>query len=330
MNADRILVIKMSSLGDLFHALPAVHSLKAGLGCIVDWVVQEEYADVVRCFTDVDRVIPFFRRNFPGNAGRFLSQLREHEYDHVIDLQGLLKSAVVARLARAGRRIGPSFHREASRLFYTSIAGKRNKDRHAVEENLDIIGHLGLEVMKPEFPVKFPDRRVDAPAPRIGLMPVSRWETKNWPIKSFTAAARMLREKAAASLFVLGGRDDAAVCRQIEKELGSPVENQAGRISLPELGGLLSKMDLVISNDTGPMHIAAALNVPVLAIFGATDPRRTGPYGARHRVVSASLPCQPCFDRKCRFGAPRCLLETAPETVANTALEMLIKTREKI
>ena len=111
----------MSSLGDLFHALPAVHNLKAGLGAEVDWVVQPEYAALARCFTDVSRVIVFPRRAFFSGLFPFLRALRAERYDRIVDLQGLFKSALVARLARGGTRIGPSFHRESAHLLARAL-----------------------------------------------------------------------------------------------------------------------------------------------------------------------------------------------------------------
>ena len=149
-------MIKLSSLGDLFHALPAVHGLKTGLDAVVDWVVDSRLAPVVECFPDVERVIAFPRHGIRRRARPFLDALRAERYDLVLDFQGLLKSALVARLARGRRRIGPSFHREGSRLFYPEVAGPRNKERHAVEENLDILRFLGLPIGEPRFPLAFP------------------------------------------------------------------------------------------------------------------------------------------------------------------------------
>jgi heptosyltransferase I len=275
----RILVVKLSSLGDLFHALPAVHNLKVELGVSVDWVTQTNYVDLVRYFTDVDRVIGFPRRGFLGQAGPFLRELRRESYSHVIDLQGLLKSAFVSRLARADLRIGPSFAREGSRLFYTVTAARADKERHAVDEALDVVRYLGLREHKPAFPVSFHRKAIDEPHPRVALIPRSRWETKNWPVDRFTAVARGLQEKAGVSVFLVGGPDDTAACGQIETGLQGRVVNLCGRTSLVELGSLLQEMDLVISVDSGPMHMAAAVGRPVLAVFGATDPKRTGPYG---------------------------------------------------
>ena len=138
----RILVIKLSSLGDIFHAIPTVHNLQAALDAEVDWVTQPEYVDLVKSFPMVSAVIPFPRRNFWTCAGGLVRAVRAKHYDYVIDLQGLIKSAIVAQVARGGKKIGPSFQREGSRFLYDEIAGRRNKDRHAVDEYLDRRIHL--------------------------------------------------------------------------------------------------------------------------------------------------------------------------------------------
>jgi ADP-heptose:LPS heptosyltransferase len=321
--ASRVLVVKLSSLGDLFHALPAVHCLKVGLQATVDWVVHPAYQELVACFTDVDRVIPLARDIRSGTLMDDVRALRAEPYDLIVDLQGILKSALASRLARGGRRIGPSFHREGSWLFYQAIAGPRNKDRHAVEENLDVVRHLGLPVLPPVFPVKFPMQLMGEPEPRVALIPFSRWPSKNWPAPSFIQTGRDLQEHANASIFLIGGGAEAAACEEMAKEFKGHVVNMAGKLSLPQLGGVLQAMNLVIANDSGPMHMAASLGTPVLAVFGPTDKKRTGPYGDRHRVAEGKLRCQPCFSKQCRFRDGSCLRAVTPECVTTIALEML-------
>lgn len=321
--ASRVLVVKLSSLGDLFHALPAVHCLKVGLQATVDWVVHPAYHELVACFTDVDRVIPLAREVWSGTLPGEVRALRAQPYDLIVDLQGILKSALVARLAHGSQRIGPSFHREGSQLFYQAIAGPRNKDRHAVDENLDVVRHLGLKVLPPVFPVKFPMQLVGEPEPRVALIPFSRWPSKNWPVPLFIQTGRELQEHANASIYLIGGAAEAAACAEIAKEFKGRVINLAGKLSLPQLGGVLQAMNLVIANDSGPMHMAASLGTRVLAVFGPTDKKRTGPYGEGHRVVAGSLRCQPCFAKRCRFQDGSCLRTVTPECVTTIALEML-------
>lgn len=335
----RVLIIKLSSLGDLFHALPAVHNLKTGLGADVDWVTQEEYAELVKCFTDVDEVIPFFRNAFFAKLKPFLSKLRTREYDYIIDLQGLLKSAIVARLARlrsstplgatawqarGKQRIGPSFHREGTRLLYSSIAGKRNRNRHAVEENLDVVRYLSIKPIEPQFPVNFPATDLAEKQPRVAIVPASRWHTKNWPVQCFIDLIERLQKTSDVSVFLFGGLSDVEVCGEIERAIAGRIINMAGKATLVDTGGILKEMDLLIANDSGPVHMAAAVGTPVLVIFGPTDPERTGPYGHCHRIVKTSLPCQPCFSRTCKQGDIPCLTGVTPERVEEMALEMLV------
>ena len=318
----RLLVVKLSSLGDLFHALPILRILKQATGAAIDWVTQTEYVDLVGCFEDVDRVIGFPRKH-PSRMGKFLYELRKQRYDRILDLQGLLKSAWITRAARGGERIGPSFHREGAHHFYDRVAGPCNKERHAVEELLDVADLLDLSIADIRFPVHFPPFITDTPQPRIALIPRSRWDTKNWPPSRFGELAHRLRELCAPSLFLVGGHEDLMVCDGIQA--AAPfVENLAGSTSLVGLGSLLAAMDLVITVDTGPMHMAAAAGTPVLALFGATDPVRTGPYGTGHRVlVTDGLDCRPCRSRVCARGDLACLERIGVERVAQTAVEML-------
>lgn len=284
----RILIVKTSSLGDLFHALPAVHLLKTGLNAEIDWVVNSGYESLVKCFTDIDRVIPFSRSNVQANLKNFLTDLRQDKYDLVVDMQGLMKSALIARAARSHKRIGPSFHREFAHLFYDHVAAERNKERHAVDENLDIPRFLDLPIDPVVFPVVFPPSS-DLCSPSsisILLSPCSRHAAKNWPVERFAAVGKALHEKTGATLYISGGPEDAAVCKKLMELLppGS-AHNLCGKTSLVELGGILQAMALVITVDSGPMHMAAATGTPTLAIFGPTDPLRVGPYGPQHRVL---------------------------------------------
>lgn len=326
----RILVIKLSSFGDIFHALPSVNNLKVALDAEIDWVTQPEYVELVRCFPIVADVIPFPRREFLRRGRAFFKKLRSRNYSMVIDLQGLLKSAVVARLARGDKTIGPSFQREGARFFYDAVAAPRDKNRHAVDENLDVVRYLGLPVIPAAFPVVFPEQMTDAPAPRVAIVPVSRRDNKNWPVENFTKTAQALRQEFGASIFLFGSRSDQGVCEGIRSDLLSQgdqgtVVNLAGKTNLVEMGGWFSRMNLVVVNDSGPLHMAAALGIPLVTMFGPTDPHRTGPYGGNHRVLTTGVACRPCFDRVCKFAHVECMnLITTNEVIA-AAREVLNK-----
>lgn len=322
----RVLIIKLSSLGDLFHSLPAVHNLKTSLGAVVDWVANIEYVALVKCFTDVDRIIPFPRHNL-AQLPKFLRELRLQSYDLIIDLQGLLKSALVCRCARGKKRIGPSYQREGAYLFYDEVAGAANRQRHAVEQNLDLIRHLKLPLDPPVFPLNFPKVKLEGSQPRVALVPNSRWFSKNWPLEYFAATAQKLSELFQASFFIMGSQSDQENCAKLAQAIQGPVFNLAGKLTLPQLGSYLADMQLVITNDSGPMHIAAALETPLVALFGPTDPGRTGPYGKKNIVLTSNQACRPCYQRTCPLKTHLCLQACMPEQAVEAAVKLLAEQR---
>lgn len=319
-NPPRVLLIKMSSLGDLVHALPTVAALKRGLGGHLTWVVNAAYADLIRRCPAVDAVLPFDRdypvRHLPG----FLRALRRERYHLALDLMGLLKSALIARLARAEVVLGASYNREGARLLYHALVGPQDLDRHAVLQNLDAAAYLGLEADPGAFPLLFPPPETPLPSARrvAVLIPGARWATKRWPADRFAAlAVRLLAD--GIHVLVVGEAGTNG-----ESRWPTGVQDLRGKTSLVELGAVLSRADLVIANDTGPMHLAAALGRPVIAMMGPTDPRRTGPAGEGHRVLSGSPPCSPCFSRTCRNPDRLCCLTAVePEAVLAAAREVL-------
>lgn len=281
----RILAVKLSSLGDLFHALPAVALIREGLGVDIDWACHDAYAGLVRCFEPVSRVLAFPRHSWRRDGPAFLKELRAERYDLALDLQGLLKSALVARAARSRCVVGPSFHREGACLFYDDVVGQRNRDRHAIDECLDAARYLSVPDRPVRFPIRIPDYRLDAPRPRVGILARSRREEKNWPIPRFAEVARALQERARATVILLGSEADRADVAALKAELGDCAIDLCGRTSLTELLGLLKQLDLLVTVDSGPMHMAAAVGTPVVAVFGPTDPVRVGPYGEGHCVI---------------------------------------------
>jgi lipopolysaccharide heptosyltransferase I len=315
--------VKLSSLGDLFHALPAVHEIRRLTGARIDWVAHDAYVPLVRCFRDVERVIPFPRQAFVRGARSFLRELRRDRYDWIVDLQGLLKSAVVTRLARGARRVGPAFAREGSGLFYGEVVPAGARDRHAVDINLDAARYLGCRCGPPRFPLAFPAWTGELERPAVVLVPVSRWPSKNWRPHGFGELGARLAAAGVRTVVILGGKQDAAVCEAVAARTGPAALNLCGRTSLPETGGVIARTDLLIANDSGPVHLAAALGKPTLVLFGPTEARRTGPYGEGHRTLDAGLDCRPCFRRVCPGGHTRCMEALAPESVCAAALDML-------
>ncbi|MGI5869313.1 MAG: glycosyltransferase family 9 protein [Kiritimatiellia bacterium] len=316
----KVLVVKLSSLGDVLHALPTAAELKTQLGAEIHWAVQPAFAPLVRCFACVDEVVEVPRPSSFHDFLRALRGLRTRRYDLVADLQGLAKSAIVARAARAPRRIGPSFAREGSPLLYHELAGPRNKDRHAIEECLDLVRHLGLETpAEPRFPLNVPTVDLDTLAPlagdgpRIAIAPASRWDSKNWPEAHFGEFARRAVENHGARLYLVGGANDAPLADRVAAAAGdgASVANLCGRLALAESLGALARCEALLTNDSGPMHMAAALGVKCVALFGPTLPGRTGPYGDRHVVLRVDG-CPPCHRRICPKDTKECLHAITP------------------
>ena len=323
----KILVIKLSSFGDTLHALPAVAALKQHYGAEVHWAVQPNFASIVRCFACVDKVIEIPR---PSKLNEYFKALnaihKSDEYDLVVDFQGLMKSALVARAARSKKRIGPSFAREGSPMFYHAVAGKRNKERHAVEECYDILTYLGIEIpAEPMYPLTLPQYALPEsdfePTVRIAIAPMSRWVTKNWPAECFAKLAEKLERDLNAAVYVLGGPG--------EKQLGDDIVaatkhgvNLCGVTSIAETMATLKQMNVLVSNDSGPMHMGVATYTPVAVPFGPTSPERTGPYGNGNLVVRANN-CTPCRKRVCPKGTTECMTAISVDMMFDAVCKLL-------
>ncbi len=332
----RILVVKLSSLGDILHVLPTVHELRTQLNAEVDWVVHPEFAPLVRCFADVDKVLTFPRHHVLRGLRAAVRDLRATEYDLVVDLHGLFKSGLVARLARAKRRIAPSYAREGSAFFFRERAGRLSRTRHAVEQAFDTLDYLGLErpakshraelrpaegPPNPDLP-DFPDG-----VRTIAFAPVSRWPSKDWPVARYgELAGFLLARDPALRILVVGGRADISVGDAIVSAAGANdanrILNLCGRTSIAESLALLAKCDLLVANDTGPVHMAAAVGTRCLVLFGPTRPDWTGPYGEGHRIIKRDLPCQPCLKHRCPRGDHACLESITAAEVAGAIREL--------
>ena len=327
----RILIVKLSSLGDILHVLPTVHELRAQLGADIDWVVHPEFAPLVRCFADVDNVLTVPRHHVLRNLRASLRELRSREYDLVVDLHGLLKSGLVARLARGHRRIAPSYAREGSAFFFRERAGRFNRTRHATEQAFDTLDYLGLKHPDGEFraalrPLEGPPNPAVPDFPIgtriIAFAPVSRWPSKNWPAARYgELAALLLKREPSLRIVIVGGKSDIPVGEAIAAAAAAVGKdrlfNLCGRTSIAESFALLEKCDLLVANDTGPVHMAAAVGTRCLVLFGPTRPDWTGPYGEGHRIIMRDLPCQPCLKHHCPRGDHACLESITAAEVAD-------------
>lgn len=318
----RFLIVKPSSLGDVIHAFPAVSLLaRHEPEAEIDWLVVPTFAPIVQYHPAVREIIPFRRREmgqipkFPKAFAELLSSIRRSRYDAVIDLQGLLRSALIARLAKTRTVAGPAAAREwASRIFYREKLNAGEPARHAVRKNLAMMAEF-LGIPEPEdavfeLPVNSAATQKVGTLLRnfgkeklIALAPGARWNSKQWPPEFFAEALNLFYQSHPEySFLILGSPNEKALGEEVRKHLRAPCVNLTGLTGMPELVEAIRRSHLLLCNDSGPMHIAAALGTPVTALFGPTDPVLTGPFTRRAEILTPDLPCLRCFKRECADG----------------------------
>lgn len=293
----RVLLIKPSSFGDVIHTLPMAHALRHHPGVeALDWVVNSEYKPLLEENPDVTRLLTFPRRQVLGRSFlNFLSELRRESYDWVIDFQGLLRSGVMTKLARGKRKIGMGDSREGARFFYSEVFPITAC--HAIERYGQVLHHLNVKYDPLIFPLPKPIEKQDVPHSFILIHPSSRWPTKSLPEK---LVADLVNQLSPQPVVIVGQG----------KAWNLPgVIDLTNRTNLKELLGLIQKAEAVISTDSGPMHVAAALHKPLVALFGPTSSIKTGPWTENSRVLQLSLPCVPCFSRTCHIAETQACLK---------------------
>ena len=341
--ARRILLIKPSALGDVVHALPVVASLKQRYPEIpLDWLIEEEAAPLVEGHPAVAEFVVSGRRRWqrqlrnPGAVPGALREIRAFarkirgRYDAVLDLQGLLKSALYVLAARAPIRVGLADGREGATWVLTHRVPVPPQPVHAVERYLALAEAVDAASVVRDFTIPVAPADVGVaegvlaglPRPIVVLHPAARWPTKLWETARWRDLASALC-RDGVGVVVTGGAGDRALAAEIGEGLNPALRSLAGRISLKQLAAVLRSADLMITVDSGPMHIAAAVGTPVLALFGATDPARTGPLGPAC-VLHRKLPCSPCLQRRCAIADTlRCMRDIDVPEVLATARRML-------
>ena len=307
----RILVIKPSSFGDIVHLFPALGLLKRQYpDALLDFVVNPEFVSLLEFSPfPVNKTIIFERRKL-GKFSTFfpaffnlISELRREKYDLVIDFQGLFRSGLCTFFSRGKVRAGFASPREkAAALFYNrKIAVPLS---HAVKRNVLLTEALcdipaGGNVELFPLPISASGRAAlpELPEKYMVLLPGTRWESKRFPTGFFAALVRKLKEKMPGLKFVAAGAPSEAI---LADAIGEGVINLAGKTTLASLFELLRSSCGAIGNDSGPLHAAAALNIPVFGFYGPTEPGLTGPWGDKTKVFQRDdLPCIGCLKRQC-------------------------------
>jgi len=311
-NPRRVLIVKLSAIGDVLHTLPAAVALREALPeAEIAWAVEGRAGDVLADHPAIDRVIRLPRRwlKSPSAVLEARRTLRAFQPDVTIDAQGLLKSGVLSWLSGAGMRIGYAAPeaREGSALFSTHQVVPTAA--HVVDRHLELLAPLGITASVPRFGIpRTADtrRQVDdwwktlalPDAPAV-LNPGAGWASKIWPVERFATVARQLgRRHGLVSLVVWGGPSE----REAAERIVAAAEGEAVKApptSLAELAEVAARARVFISSDTGPLHLAAAMGTPCVGLFGPVPASRNGPYGAQHTTVEPPAERRPAWkDRK--------------------------------
>ena len=329
----RILIIKPSALGDVVHGLPVLTRLREKWpSAKISWLVAPAFAGLLENHPLLDEVIHFDRHDYgiawrsPAamrRLWRFVRDLRHRQFDLVIDLQGLFRSGWLAKRTKAPMRVGFARTRELAWMFYTHRVPVDFTNDHAVTRNIAIATALGCKEGEVEFPLigdtadeQHIQQWIPAGTRYAVVLPGTNWATKRWPIEHFAALVEPLQSRFNLKVITAGGPGDVDLANQIPGAL-----NLAGKTTLKQLVALLKRADLVIANDSGPMHIGAALIRPLVALFGPTNPTRTGPYTREDTVLRLDINCSPCYSRTCSHQS--CLRWLALQQVLKAAEQQL-------
>ncbi len=334
---NRILVIQTAFLGDVVLTTPLFRALRRRFpDARVDALVTPAAAPLVEEDPHVDQVLRYDKKG-GERMGSVARRLRSRGYDVIVAPHRSHRTALLARRIGAPVRVG--FREAGFRWFYNRRV-PRPPGLHEVDRNLELLRGLGL-APEPEdrvLHVGYTDREareverllqgagVAPDEPLAALAPGSVWATKRWTAEGFAAVGRGLRERGCR-VVLLGGPGDRDVARQVAGGIGPGTVDAVGRTSLKALAAWMDRVALLVTNDSSPLHVAAARGTPVVAVFGATTlDLGFGPFHGRSRVVQADLPCRPCGlhgGRACREGHFRCMRDIPPEAVLGACEELL-------
>jgi heptosyltransferase I len=322
----RILIVLHGSIGDVTRALPLANLLRQGFPkASLSWAVEPASFPLLEHCAVLDEVILFDRRRWWRTMGPFLRKIRSKRFDLVLDLQRHLKSGFISRWTGAPYRVG--FNRldckEFNWLFNNHFIPATGDGISKLDHYLKFAVVLGLKPHPVEWKFKLTaeeETAVEKHLENVGrsygaLFIGSRWESKRWFPAQAAECARLLRERHKLDVVLLGDKQDLALAREAKDNAGVSMTDLVGRTSLREAIGVIARATVAVGPDTGLMHIAAAVGTPVVSLWGATSPIRTGPYGFEHLVVQGAAPCSPCYLKRCPIGRV-CMQSIETEEVA--------------
>jgi len=333
-----ILIVKLSSIGDVIHALPVATALRSRFPTAhITWLVSRKAREIVSEHPHLDQIIVVNGSgengeiSVPGIEHPFLVArvLRKIGFDVAIDLQGLIRSSFFTLLSGAPARIGFRSLREAALVFYNVRTILPTRNQHVVDSYLRFAALLGAPVNPVEFHIATApadeaaiDRLLETAGitPRdrlVALAPASSWKAKTWPPARLGPVADHLIERHGCQPIIVGAKGDLPRAQEIADNCRGKLINFAGKTSLKELTVLLRRCTALVGNDSGPTHLAAAVGKPVVAIYGPTSTELLAPYGNQHITLTAAVPCRPCHRRSRAENCPhlRCINDITSEQV---------------
>jgi lipopolysaccharide heptosyltransferase I len=347
---SRILIVRLGAIGDVIRTLPALRALRCALpSAYIAWAVEDRAASLLLHHPDLDQVFVLPRKKwqrawFTGETlqevNAFLHTLRAQKFDLVLDFHGLLKSGLITRLSGGKERVGFArrFCKEGNFLFTTRHVSLPPHKINRVEKNLALVRALGISVDNhdPIIPITAEDCRYvenllgahprSTKGPRIILHPGSSPSTpyKRWDLQRYAHLADLLIQRHQARIFFTAAKDEWDLITQVTGPMKSTDFQLSPTDTLTQLAELIRRCDLYIGNDTAPMHLAAFVGTPVVALFGPTDPIENAPYGnADIIMLRKTLECNPCRNRDC--SPPRCMDALSVTEVADAAERILRK-----
>lgn len=306
----RILIVLHGSIGDVTRALPLAQMLRQAFPqAFIAWSVEPACLPLLEGNPAIDEILLFDRAHWRRSAAKFLAKVRAGRFDLTLDLQRLLRSGVISWWSGAARRVG--FHRRDSKegnwLFNNEHIPAFGEALPKIEHYFKFAAYLGLPVSAPQWnfhlsPAEWQgvERHLAEVRRRFAVLFVgTRWQSKQWFPAQMAQCAERLTRIFALDVVLLGSKDDQPLAREAEKLAPTRVIDLTGRTGLREAIGIIERATIAIGPDTGLMHIAAAVGTPVISLWGATDPVRTGPHGFADLVLPGRAPCVPCRRRTC-------------------------------
>lgn len=309
----KILIVLHGSLGDVTRALPLAQLVRRRFPrAFLAWSVEPACLPLLEHFAAVDDAIVYDRRRPLASLWPFLQRIRAHRFDLVLDLQRHFKSGVVSRVSGAPYRLGfhPSDAKEGNGFFNNCHIEAMGDSVAKIEHYLKFAEWLGIAPRPIEWQIELTPQdklrvrqhlgAVDGPF--AALFVGSRWPSKDWFADQIAACAQELAQRYGLSSILLGAASAAPVAAEVVAASERSVVNLVGRTSLREAIGIIQQAKVCVGPDTGLMHLSAAVGTPVISLWGATDPRRTGPYGFADLAIQGKADCAPCYRKHCAIG----------------------------